>query len=640
MHTVPGFSQKKPESFHFMGIRSYSGELIFRGSYREQDQSGDKIFEKQNSYYYSGGILLNASTYILHPNFCELQLGAGYMPESNRDNYLVSPDFSEVRTIKKLNVLTSFFNGKKVNAIASASYDESYAKRENMTNVRTTSKYLGGSLSYSNKYLPLTFDFYRKKLEQTEVETGRKLNLDQTLFEGRAEQSFTIYDKQKFVYTHRLASSINENSFNTTNTSDEIFFNSIVGLGAKRIFTFNTTISNINQYGSFKYNSLQGIENMMIKLPLNFTFTSNYNYNNTSQYFGRLIQQVSTNTLTQQLYKSLNSRFYFEYMTLNHTAYSMYNSKTGFDFSYNKKIPWGQLMLSYGYFHYQQKFNSDSVDLRVVNEEYVLSDSKIVLLKRPYIDMQTVVVKDVTGTIIYQPNLDYFLIARGNYIEIRRIPSGQIPNEGTVFLEYTSKQPSSYKYDSDNHNFSVNYSMLNGRLEVYYRFALQDYKNLENTDYITLNYFTQNIVGFRAGYNMINGGAEYEDYRSSILPYNMVRVYINMQKCFRNKLTLVLNGNIQNYTMLNEPTARVQQYMDVTGKVEYAIVRQTKVNLDVMYRKQQGRGIDLDLLTARLEFTSIIYRLYLTAGIEVYKRNYIGEKINFKGTYIQISRKF
>ena len=203
-----------------------------------------------------------------------------------------------------------------------------------------------------------------------------------------------------------------------------------------------------------------------------------------------------------------------------------------------------------------------------------------------------------------------------------------------------SKQPSSYKYDSDNHNFSVNYSTLGGRLDVYYRFALQDYKNLENTDFITLNYFTQNIVGFRAGFNLISGGAEYEDYRSSILPYNMVRFYLNMQKCFRNKLTLVLNGNIQNYTMLNEPTARVQQYMDVTGKVEYAIVRQTKVNLDVMYRKQQGRGIDLDLLTARLEFTSIIYQLYLTAGIEVYKRNYIGEKINFKGTYIQISRKF
>jgi hypothetical protein len=169
---------------------------------------------------------------------------------------------------------------------------------------------------------------------------------------------------------------------------------------------------------------------------------------------------------------------------------------------------------------------------------------------------------------------------------------------------------------------------------------LQDYTHLENTDYITLNYFTQNVAGFRLGYDLLSGGAEYEDYRSSILPYHMVRCYINLQKNFNNKLTLVLNGNIQNYTMLNEPEARIQRYTDITGKVEYVIVRQTKLNLDVMYRNQKGHGIDLDLLTARLELTSVIYQLYITAGIEVYRRNYIGEKINFKGTYIQISRKF
>jgi hypothetical protein len=97
---------------------------------------------------------------------------------------------------------------------------------------------------------------------------------------------------------------------------------------------------------------------------------------------------------------------------------------------------------------------------------------------------------------------------------------------------------------------------------------------------------------------------------------------------------------MQNYTMLNEPEARYQRYLDISGKAEYTIIKQTKLNLDVMYRKQSGRGIDLDLLTARLEITSVIYQLYVTAGVEVYRRDYIGDKINFKGTYIQISRRF
>ena len=209
-----------------------------------------------------------------------------------------------------------------------------------------------------------------------------------------------------------------------------------------------------------------------------------------------------------------------------------------------------------------------------------------------------------------------------------------------MYLDYTVTQPGSYKYDADNHAFGVNLGLFKGRGDIYYRLSVQNYRNLENTDYITLNYFTQNVVGFRLGFNVISGGAEYEDYKSSILPYRMVRFFLNLQKNFENRLTLVLNGNMQNYTMLNEPTSRIQRYTDVTGKAEYVIINQTKVNLDVMYRKQSGRGIDLDLLTARLELTSVFYQLYLKAGIEVYRRNYIGDKIHFKGIYIQLTRKF
>ncbi|MCX6268389.1 MAG: hypothetical protein NTW16_13680 [Bacteroidetes bacterium] len=634
------FSQRNPESFRILGIRAYSGELLLRGFYRYQEQSGEKIFEQQKSFYYSGGILLNASTYFLHPNFCQLELNAGYIPESNRDNYLASPDFSEMRTVKKLNISSYFFSQKKISMIASANYDESYARRENMTNVKTISKYLGGSLIYSNKYIPVTFDFYNRKMDQTEIQTGRRLQMEQIHFEGRADQSFSQNDHQKIAYSHKISTTLNENSFFTSNTADDFNFNSNVGLGEKKIFIFNTTICNTNQYGIYNFSRFQAMEDLAVKLPANFSFRTNYNFYNLNQPFGRTIQHTSTNYLSHQLYKSLGSRFYFEYTNINHDAYTEYNSKTGFDFNYTKKIPWGQLNLSYGYFRYRQKYDGDSINLNVVNEEYQLSDSKIVLLHRPYTDKQTILVKDATGTILYKPGLDYFLIERGKYIEIRRIPSGLISNDGTIFVDYKAKQPGSYMYDAGNHAFSTTISLFKGKLDLYYRMALQNYTNLENTDFIALNYFTQNVAGFRLTFNLLSGGAEYEDYKSSILPYHMVRYYLNFQKNFNNKFTVVLNGNMQNYIMLNEPVARLQRYADVSGRVEYTIIRQTRLNLDVMYRRQHGYEMDLNLVTAKLEVTSVLYQLYLTAGVEVYHRVYIGEKINFRGTYIQISRRF
>jgi hypothetical protein len=624
----------------FFGVRAYSGELFLRGFYRSMDEHSENINEHQQSLYYSGGIRMNASAYLLHPNFCQLELGAGFMPESSSDKYLVSPDFSEVRSVKNFNILSSFFSTKKVSFIASASYDEAFSKRENMTDIKSTNKYVGGTLTYSNKVIPVSFNFYKWKFNQEEIQTGRKLYRDQTQFEVKADQSFSANDRQKLVYSHKISSTLNENSYFTSNIFDDVNFNSLIEVGRKKIFTFNTTIANLNQYGSFSLNRFQAMEDLLIKLPLSFSFRTNYNYYYTKQPYGNVSQHSSMNYLDHQLYRSLHSRFFFEYTSTSQSVYNEYYSKTGFDFNYTKKIPWGHLNLSYGYFRYHMKYSGIPANLNVVAEEYQLSDGKIVLLRRPYIDKQTILVKDVTGTIIYQPGLDYILIDHGNYLEIRRIPSGQILKDGLVYLDYVAKLPNSYTYDANNHMASASVSFLKDRLDIYYRFALQDYSHLEYTDLVTLNYYTQNIVGFRLGFENLGGGIEYESYSSSIVPYRLIRYYLMLQKSFRNKLMLSINGNMQNYTMLNEPLARVQRYIDLTGRVEYLLFGRTKLSLDVMYRKQQGYQIDLDLLTGKLELTSIFFQLYLTAGVEVYKRYYVGDRINFKGTYIQISRRF
>jgi hypothetical protein len=251
-----------------------------------------------------------------------------------------------------------------------------------------------------------------------------------------------------------------------------------------------------------------------------------------------------------------------------------------------------------------------------------------------------VVVKDLTGTFIYVIGLDYILIPRGQYTEIRRIPGGMIADNSVVLIDYTAIQPGSYKYDANINAFNTSVFLFNNKLSVYYRFSKQNYTNLETTEFVTLNYFTQNLVGFRVDFDFINAGAEYEDYQSSILPYHMMRYYVNFQKNLGKKLMFMLNGNMQNYVMLDKPEPEYQNYMDITGKAIYNMFKQTSLNIDLMYRKQIGEGIDLNLYTARTEIISQINLLYLTLGVEVYKRDYVGEVINFRGTYVKIVRKF
>lgn len=637
---ISGNAISQNEAFHFWKLHSLSGEAKLYGHYREQERNGLNFKEFQKSSFYSGGLLLRTSSSIVHPNFLMLDIDAGYTPESSRDKFIITPNQAEVRTLKKIGINGQFLQQKKVSLNFFENYDESYSTRENLSNIKSKNRLLGGILNLNNKIIPITFNASSRKWDEEEVKSGRKYTLDQNTYGAQMSKSFSAHDRNSFKYSHDEYVNINQNLFRIANTTENLDFTSYVSLGSKRKFNLNTLVSDFNQRGNMNLRRLQASENINAGLTKRITFFGNYSYNKIGQDFSNLSQHSVDAHLQHQLFESLQSKINADFNFINHTVYQEFNRRAGIEFNYTKKIPTGQLLINYRFDRYHQDYKSDPFLVYVANESYVLSDNKINLLRIADINIESVVVRDVTGTIIYQKGIDYLAISRKNFVEIRRIPGGKIEDNSTVYVDYNATQPGSYKYDSNTQVFSTSIYLLKNLLSLNYRYSTQGYSNLEKTDRVTLNYFTQNLVGCRLDFGFIETGAEYEDYKSSILPYRRMRYYANLQKKIREKLTLMLNGNMQDYVMLDEPVAKYQKYSDVTGKINYSIFKQTSLNVDLMYRKQSGRGIDLNLVTARTELTSAFSHLQLTLGLELYRQNYIGEIINFNGTYLKISRKF
>jgi hypothetical protein len=358
------------------------------------------------------------------------------------------------------------------------------------------------------------------------------------------------------------------------------------------------------------------------------------------QQSNRLQQHFITPSLHHRLFKSLTTKINSNSTFFNSNVYKELQLRNGIEFNYIKRIPGGQLMISYRYDRYQERHTSDPLSIHIFGEQYLLSDGKITLLKQSYINKESVIVRDITGTIIYQADIDYVLVEHNQILEIRRIPGGAILDNGVVLIDYIAVQPGKYKYDANIHFLSTNLSLFKDKLTLYFRFNTQDYLNLDYTDFVVLNYYTQNLTGLRFNLHFLNAGIEYENYRSSILPYFMTRYFLNVQKEIGHKLRIGLNGNYQDYVMLNETEARYQKYLDITGKVNFSIIKQITLNLNLMYRKQTGHTIDLDLFTARSELVSELNKLRIVLGAELYKRNYLGEKLEFKGAYFKIARRF
>ncbi len=617
-----------------------SGEAFIKGQNRNQNIFRGTFKEFQKSTVYSGGILLNTKSYVWAPQFLMLDITGEYNPELNKDIYIVIPDRSEVRTMNRFDMRATFFSSKPVNLSVFLNLNNVYQNRENLANIRSNSKSWGGFFNYSNKILPHNISFTNTKWNQQEIQSNRNYYFDQTIFLANTSRSFTKYeDKHDLNYTHNEYLS-KQWQFNTVNNFNEIRLNDDIYFDFKKNYHLQSLVSRDIQKGTYlNQKRIRVFENLFIKLPENLNLLGNYNFNNVLYDTVRTVQNNITGSLKHKLYQSLYTGIFYEYNNVKSAYFKEIRTKAGFDLRYVKKIPWqGYLNITYNFFRQHNSTIAEDVILQIIREEHVLTDGTIILLDKAYINFSTITVSDNTGTIIYQQGLDYLLIARNNYYEIQRVPGGLISNNSTVYVSYTANQPGTYKYDMNYHAANASITLWKNLFEIYYRLVKQDYIHLNKTDYITLNYITQNIVGTKLQYDFASGGFEYDYYNSSVVPYKMFRYYVDFQRNFNNRVNASLSANLRDYKMLDDSVRN--KFYDVNSKVTYRIRSLTSVGISGSYIKQQINETDLNLILAGAEITTVYRKLYFTLGIDFYHRKYLNEEFRLKGIYLQISRKF
>lgn len=615
-----------------------NGEFEFENLYREQNIYRRGFSDSQQSIYFTGGIVLNTKNYIWHPNFMTLDIGGEYSPESGQENYLVIPDRAEVRTLKSLNINSTHFRNSLITASTLFNISENYSNRENLSNLKTTGKRWGATLLLKSKIVPVSFSYNNYDFIQKEIETGFTYRNIQKNFNASLKKSFSEKDNSELSYTNsnynRKEFNLEEikNQINNVQMMNQIYFDN------NRNYLFHSNIYYNDQKGNNNFNVLNANENLSLKLPARFNFFSKYNY-----YKMSLVDQQSTinrisTSVNHQLFESLKSGIEYEYSNNAQTFYEDTRNSLKFNLNYSKKIPTGTLNLDYQFQNLHHQTNSTPNLIPVYNESHSLTDGKITLIEKPLVQESSIVIKDEFGTTIFRPLIDYNLINQGDFIEIQRIPGGQIENGQAVYVDYLALQSGAYQYNGISNSFIGNIYLFDGLLNTYSELRIQDYKNVEYTDYISLNYINQFLIGGKIDVGFVEGGIEYNQYISTITPYKLVRYFLNLNKSINERIFLAANGNVRNYNMLDENINRL--YSDISGSFRYQFSYVSNINLYLLYRNQRGKEIDLDLLIGRTEFKTAYRKLHVSLGMEVYFRNYLEEKNNFYGTFIKLSRKF
>ena len=648
LFSIYSYSQNSSSETTFWKLLSLNGEVNLSNYYWDQKTVRNNYKERLESSFLSGEILLNSKSYFYHPNFLTLDLDVGYSPETGQLLSVVTPDRNEINSLKKVDARVYLFKNNALNLSVYGNLNESYNNRENLTNLKTNFENIGSTLSFTNKYLPLTVSYNKGKGEQLELQTDRSYITETSNFEVKTNKSFGKNDWNQFVYSNSdylyddkfLITQLNPNGNIIDNKIVRWSLNNNFFLDSKKNYNFVSRISDEDQSGDYNYKRFEVLESIFFKLPQNFNLYGNYNFFDIKGDITDLKQQDIRGTLSHQLYKSLRTNVSFESNNIKDIRYEEIITRKGLDVRYDKKIPLdGNFTLSYQLSSYNQERISDDTTIIIQREDYKLSDNQIVLLNNQNVNLSTVVVKDATGTITYQVNIDYILIERNELLEIQRMPGGQIANNETIFIDYIATQPQSYKYNAVTNSFLVNIALYKNKLEFYYRNAKQDYINPVNEELFTLDYYTQNLFGSRFNLNSFSGGIEYDDYKSTLIPYRLLRYYMVLQGELKKNLYYTLNGDIRDYLMIVDEGVK-QKYYNISGSLSYNINQISKLNLESSYIKQEGEGIDLDLITARLEFSTRFRQLFLTAGFDLYNSELFNENLDFKRLTVRLSRRF
>jgi hypothetical protein len=616
---------------------SLSGKVYSEGFFEYQKKENSRYTDYPRINSLIGGLKLDTESYILHPNFLKLDIDGELNSALKKSYFYVFNNRSETKSNQRLGINGTFFDRRKVKLHFNTNYLNGLKNNDDVARIKVKTFSKGVGFTSSSRYFPFIFNINHFKVENKNLFNNQYFKRDGINMLSRYSKSFSSRDFNQLLYNYQTSNEIRDTTLNRFTKIHKTQILNRIFLDKKKKYTLNSNYLNRIHISRVSYRQHNLTERIYFKLPYRMELRADYsyqNFNNSSSFRNQHDIKIHT---TKKLYKSLETRLLFQ--KTNSTS-SFQNEKINqgeLGIAYTKKIPKGRLYINYNYRNINLKVQSNSSTIYVNNEEHILSDGEIELLGLPYVNTESIVVTDISGTIIYQRDFDYIVIDRENYTEIQRIPGGQIVNNSIVFVSYPAIQQGDYSYTTVSNLASIRFEFFKGLIRFHYNYINNDYSDLYQTELLKLNYLIQHQYGIGTKTKYFSSGLEYIDRQSTITPYKLWKVFVKSNYQF-NRYSFSLNANIKNYLFTSD--LRRQKYYDISGIARTHLTSNSSLNLTIGYSLHEGIGIFMNLLNTRVEYNLKIKQLELTGGLQYYHRYLELSKVDFGRFYFKVYRKF
>ena len=634
------FSQRNRYNIPYFNIISFSGNLQLHGGYTFTESNDSK----SNSNMYRGGLTLNTTSYIYHPNLVTLSLSGTYGPSfgNNERSHFPATFSKNYNTGYDLRAL--FFKRLKTNFSIFMSHNEFYNNNNDFSINKSRIKRHGGTIHHRSDILTARLEVERRDEVNEDLINNTEYRLLRTSYEGVLSTSFYKIDSNELTvliddYTSELI-----NIYKQSQLSRNVLFASFIPFGkedrARLHSRFNLRDSEIKDAAG--YTSMGVNENFLYNISKRLYFHSDFGYDRSKQSL-QLTETTSYSAgLQHTLYESLNTNLY-----VNHTYSKSYgNSKLsdfsrGIGLSYTKKVPFlnGDIRLNFGYNVSDKNRMGSENEQAIYNEQHILSDGTIILLNNPDIIMESIIVKNESGDFIYQENIDYILIQQGEYIEIQRLVGGNIENDTMVYIDYVTTINETYSYQQSGTHFSSNLSIAKNLISFYYRTNTNDFSSNEDISFLSLDNSTKNNFGSIFNYKKLRAEVSYENNNSSLIQYKVWRYSLLFNGNLTRRLGFSLSGNYYSYSeYFNEDSLNSQ--LSISSNLSYRPTYDSNLSINTNYFERNFFGQNNKTIIVNSSYRKRWSQLTFELNISLYNNKSSENTNKYLGTFVLISRTF
>ncbi len=184
------------------------------------------------------------------------------------------------------------------------------------------------------------------------------------------------------------------------------------------------------------------------------------------------------------------------------------------NFDYRRRIPWGMLNLNMGHDYKVTERDVAEQFIQVIDESHILRTGDVTLLENENVDINSIIVSDTTGTIVYVEDVDYTITVIDSFVRISRTTFGSIADGQEVLVDYIYLSKPGYDDFTFGQSYGINLDLWSA-LGLYYRYSHIRQSFLSGTRPDELIDDTIHAAGIRLDWRWSSTGLSYENARRS-----------------------------------------------------------------------------------------------------------------------------